>query len=170
MWTEEFEAWARRSLSDREIVSVEPAQPVRVEVEAYPGASFVGEILRVGAAADEVSKKFPVEVELPNPDGHLLPGMVVKVLIDLGTSTRRTLLPRDATLNEFGRHFVYVIEADGADLVARRRNVGVRSVPFRPAEFEVLSGLESGEEVAVSDVHELRDGERVRRNGRGGPE
>jgi membrane fusion protein (multidrug efflux system) len=156
-------------LSDREVVAVRGGHRVGVQVEAYPGESFEGTILRVGAAADVVHKKFPVEVELPNPAGRLLPGMVVRVSLELGEAEPRKLIPRDATVDEFGLRFVYVVERDAADgpLVARRRRVAVRPLPFQPADFEVVSGLAEGDEIAVTGIRQLRDGERVHRNGAG---
>jgi RND family efflux transporter MFP subunit len=154
-------------LADREVVAVSAGQPVTVRVEAYAGETFEGEILRVGAASDVVSRKFPVEVEIPNPDGRLLPGMIATAVLDLGEAEARTVIPRDATLDEFGLRFVWVVERHGGDgdWVARRRRVAVRPLPFRPGEFEVISGLAEGEEIAVTGMRQLRDGERVRRNG-----
>ena len=155
-------------LSDRQIVMVRSGQPVEVVVEAYPGESFAGSILRVGAASDPSSRKFPVEVELPNPEGRLLPGMIATVAFDLGGEQARTLIPREASVEEFGLRFVWVIEPEeqeGGAFVARRRRVGVRSLPFRPAEFEVLSGVAEGEEIALTGMGQLREGERVRRDG-----
>jgi len=152
-------------LSDRQIVMLRAGQPVDVAVEAYPGERFAGSILRVGAASDASSRKFPVEVELPNPAGRLLPGMVASVAFDLGSEQPRTLIPREASLEEFGLRFVWVIEEQGGALVARRRRVDVRALPFRPAEFEVLSGVAEGEEIALTGTRQLREGERVRREG-----
>lgn len=154
-------------LADREIVAVAAGQSATVRVEAYAGETFEGEILRVGAASDVVSRKFPVEVEIANPDGRLLPGMIATAILDLGEAEARTVIPRDATLDEFGLRFVWVIERHGGDgdWVARRRRVAVRPLPFRPGEFEVISGLAEGEEIAVTGMRQLRDGERVRRNG-----
>jgi RND family efflux transporter MFP subunit len=158
-------------LSDRQIVMVRSGQPVEVAVEAYPGESFAGSILRVGAASDPSSRKFPVEVELPNPEGRLLPGMIATVAFDLGGEQARTLIPREASVEEFGLRFVWVIEQEeleeqqGGALVARRRRVGVRAMPFRPAEFEVLSGVAEGEEIALTGTRQLREGERVKRDG-----
>jgi RND family efflux transporter MFP subunit len=158
-------------LSDRQIVMVRSGQPVEVAVEAYPGESFAGSILRVGAASDPSSRKFPVEVELPNPEGRLLPGMIATVAFDLGVEQARTLIPREASVEEFGLRFVWVIEQEEQEgqesgaLVARRRRVGVRAMPFRPAEFEVLSGVAEGEEIALTGMRQLREGERVKRDG-----
>jgi membrane fusion protein (multidrug efflux system) len=151
-------------LSDRDVVAVRSGQPAAVEVEAYPGETFEGVVLRVGAASDPASKKFPVEVELPNGAGRLLPGMIATVILELGEVALRMLIPRDAGVDEFGLHSVFVIEVSGgeAGFVARRRRVGVRPVPFRPGEFEVVSGLEPGERIALTGVRQLRDGEPVR--------
>jgi membrane fusion protein (multidrug efflux system) len=151
-------------LRDRDIVAVRAGQAVSVSVEAHPGQSFPGEVLRVGSASDSVTRKFPVEVELPSSDGRLLPGMVATVAVDLGEPIERMLIPRDATLSDFGVHSVFVIEGQGGEAgwVARRRTVGLRPAPFRPGEFEVVSGLEAGEQVAITAVRQLRDGEPVR--------
>jgi hypothetical protein len=41
-------------------------------------------------------------------------------------------------------------------------------MPFRPAEFEVLTGLSDGEEIATSGVSGLHDGDAVSRIGDAG--
>ncbi len=153
-------------LSDRQVVAVQAGQRVTVAVEAYPEERFDGSILRVGAASDAVSRKFPVEVEIPNGERRLLPGMVARVFLDLDQPQPRAVIPREATVDEFGLRFVYRIEEQSGILVARRRRVSVRALPFRPGEFEVLSGLAEGDEIALTATRQLRDGERIRRNGK----
>jgi membrane fusion protein (multidrug efflux system) len=158
-------ARASIGLSDREVVEARPGQPVEVRVEAYPGEDFAGEVLRVAAASDSQTKKFPVEVEIPNPGRRLLPGMVARFVLRLGEAEPRTLIPRDAALEEFGLRFVWVVEPDEAGWVARRRRVELRPLAFRPGELEVIAGLEAGERIAVSAMGQLRDGERIAGNG-----
>jgi len=154
-------------LGDREIALVEIGHSAEVEVAALPGETLSGKVLRVGAAADDLTKKFPVEVELPNPDRRLLPGMVASVVLRLGSSVPAKLIPRDVSFEQHGLHFVYVLEPDdGAGVFrASRRQVEVRPVPFRPADYEVMGGLEPGERIAGSKVRDLRDGDRVRLEG-----
>jgi membrane fusion protein (multidrug efflux system) len=150
-------------VSDRQIVALSPGQPVAVEVEAHPNESFDAAILRVGAAAAADTRKFPVEVEIGNPERRLLPGMVARVRIDLSQPIARILVPRDAVRNEFGLYFVYVVDADEAGRArARRRRVEVRELPFEPALVELVSGVEPGEEVVFTGAHALRDGDLVR--------
>lgn len=154
-------------LGDREIALVEAGHDVDVEVAALPGETLRGKVLRVGAAADELTKKFPVEVEVPNPDRRLLPGMIASVLLRLGSAVPAKLIPRDVSVEQHGLHFVYVLEQSDGDGVfrARRRQVKVRPVPFRPADYEIVGGLEAGERIAGSRVRDLRDGDLVRVGG-----
>jgi membrane fusion protein (multidrug efflux system) len=150
-------------LSDRQIVGVRPGQPAEVRIEAYPNESFPGVILRVGVAVRAESRKFPVEIEIENREQRLLPGMVAQVFLDFGDATERIVVPREAVVEEFGLRFVYVV-TPGQDrgLVASRRRVALRQLPFDPGRVEVVSGLLAGDRVAVSGVQSLRDGARVR--------
>jgi len=161
-------ARATLGLSDRQVVALSPGQAVEARVAARPGETFRGSVLRVGAASDPETRKFPIEIELPNPAGRLLPGMVVTVVLDLGASGARTAIPTEATVDEFGLWFVWVVAQEEGALVARRRRVGVRQLPFEPSRVEVLFGLEPGEEIAVSAIRQLREGESVRRGERSG--
>jgi len=151
-------------VSDREVVAVRPGQVAELRVEAYPGEEFRGRVLRVGRAFDRETRKFPVELELPNPRGRLLPGMVGTASIDLGEPVPRLLIPREAAVDEFGLRFVWVLEENGDGLAVHRRRVLVRGIPFRPAEFEVVDGLRAGEEIALTSVRQLLEGEGVVRS------
>lgn len=151
-------------LSDRQITTVKAGEPIELTAEAYPNRRFDGEILRVGAASDR-SKKFPVEVEFDNSDGALLPGMIVRVHLDLADAQDRVFVPREALASEYGRGFVYVLK----DGVAMRRDVSVRELPFDPSRVEILNGLSGGERVAVSGVRLLTDGARARVRGAPSP-
>jgi len=137
-------------------------QPVRAELDAYPGEVFAAEVLRVGAAADPVSRRFPVEIEFANPGRRLLPGMVARVTLQLGAPEPMRAIPRDAAIEEFGVRFVYVLRREGGRHIARRQPVEVRDIPFRPAQVEVVSGLRDGERIAVGGIRALRDGAVVR--------
>jgi membrane fusion protein (multidrug efflux system) len=151
-------------LRDHEVVAVKPGQAVEVHVEAYRGEVFPGTVLRVGAASDAETRKFPIEVEISNEAGRLLPGMVATVTLEFQEEGDRMLIPRDAAIEEFGLHSVFVVDAPQADgrAIAKRRRIEVRPLPFRPAELEVVSGLEPGSRVVVSGARQLRDGDAVR--------
>ena len=150
-------------LTDREVVAVAVGAPASLAVEARPGEVFEGRVLRVGGATDPQTRKYPVQIEIGNQEGRLLPGMVARVGLDLGAPVELISVPREAVFEEFGLSFAYAIETAEETMgsngsVARRRRVEVRDIPFHPARLEVVSGLETGDRIAISSLRQLRDG------------
>ena len=146
-------------LTDREVVAASVGAPAQLSVEARRGRRFRGQVLRVGGATDPSSRKYPVQIEIPNPDGRLLPGMVARVELELGTPVELISVPREVVLEEFGVSFTYAVEGIASDApVARRRRVEVRDIPFHPARLQVVSGLKVGDRIATSSLRQLRDG------------
>jgi len=149
-------------LTDRQIVSVSQGVVVDVVVAARPSDRFSGRIVQVGGAIDLETHKFPIEIEVPNEAGRLLPGMVARIGLSLGEAHAQLALPLDAIVDEFGLKHVYAVEGDGDGWVVRKRRIALREIPFDPTRFEVVEGLADGDRVAVSSVRQLRDGMAVR--------
>ena len=147
-------------LTDREVVAVAVGAPASLAVEARPGEVFEGRVLRVGGATDPQTRKYPVQIEIGNQEGRLLPGMVARVGLDLGAPVDLISVPREAVFQEFGLSFAYAIEETPGSRgsVARRRRLEVRRIPFRPTRLEVVSGLEAGDRIAISSLRQLREG------------
>ncbi len=151
-------------VSDEEILALRPGDEARIEVDVFPGREFVGTVQRPGRAPDETTRKYPVPVRLPNPDGALLPGMLGKVRFTLGDGHLALRVPRRAVLREFDLEYLFVLEPtdERATATARRRRVRTIPVPFHPELLEVVEGLEAEEAVATTGARDLRDGLAVR--------
>jgi RND family efflux transporter MFP subunit len=152
-------------LTDREIVALRTGDSVTLQVEVFPGESFRGTVTAVGRAAETQSQKYAVEIEIPNPDRHLLPGMLGRVEFEIGVARSAIRVPRRATQSEFELSYVFVVVAEEGGTVVERRRIAARPVPFRPDLLEVVSGLQEGEQIAVSRIRDLRDGLPVRVSG-----
>jgi RND family efflux transporter MFP subunit len=148
-------------VSDRQVVTLRPGDSAMLEVDVYPGEQFAGSIARIGRAADSRTQQYPVEVQVPNPDERLLPGMLGRVHLVAGQARTVMLLPRRAMQREFDLDYVFVLELQGGSAMVTRRRVQTRPVPFRPDMLEVVSGLEEGDWVAISNLRELATGQRV---------
>src|SRR5262249_24844685 len=59
--------------------SVRPGQPAQLTVSSLPGRQFMGSIARIAGAFDPGSRTMLVELDVPNADNALLPGMYVQV-------------------------------------------------------------------------------------------
>lgn len=129
-------------------------QEAAVQVVAAVPEPLSGEIISIAPAVDPRTRAYPVEIELPNPDHLLKPGMFAKV--DLGAADdERVLVPRDAVFQRAGVDAVFVY-ADGR--VELREIVPGASDGRMMAVFE---GLAAGEVVVVSGPEVLEGGMEV---------
>jgi membrane fusion protein (multidrug efflux system) len=149
-------------VTDREVVALRVGDPVSLRVDVFPEEWFTGSVAQVARAADERTRKYPVQAHVPNPDGRLLASMLGKVRFRVGNSSPVIWIPRRAIQSEFELDYLFVLEGDSGAAVVRRRRVKTRPVPFRPDLIEVIEGLDNPERIAVSSVRELREGQRVR--------
>ncbi len=81
---------------ENEIVQIHPGQKVSIRTIGWRDRVFSGKVTAVGIAADLVTRLFPVEVQIPNRDGALIPGMAASGEIILRTHENSISLPRNA--------------------------------------------------------------------------
>jgi len=139
-------------VEEARIGQVERNQPAQVSVAAYPGEVFPGTVASISPTADARSRTFAVRVYPNDPQGRLRDGMFAQV--GLQTPARQALLvPVQAIVNRSGRNIVFVVGPDSR-VQAREVTVGIND----GRQVEVLTGLQVGEEVAISALDVLSDG------------
>jgi multidrug efflux pump subunit AcrA (membrane-fusion protein) len=72
----------------------------RITLQALPGETFEESVSRVAGTMDERTRTMLVQIDLPNPDGRLLPGMFRQAAIALEPSRER--ITRPANVVRFG--------------------------------------------------------------------
>lgn len=130
-------------------------------VIAHPGRIFSGTIVFIGVKADEATGTFPVKVEFDNPSGLLKPGMVAEVEIEKESYQNVVLIPQDAVLDKVTKKVVFVIENGRS--VERSVELG----PFVEEEVIIKKGLAPGETFVIIGQQSLKNGSRVRIEGKG---
>lgn len=143
---------------------LETGTPVRIIVDAVPGETFEGRIVRLGAELDPSSRSLDVEAEIANPDGRLRPGMLARMEVPRRTLTDALLVPLEAVV-DLGERRALFVALDG---VARRRVVELG--PVLGERVVVLSGIAPGEPVVVEGEERVADGQPVREVASGGAE
>jgi len=101
------------------------------------------------------SKSYSLELEVPNADGKLRPGMKAQVLLTGENEQVVVSIPTLSVVREGGETFVFVLVGDQAE--KRKVELGRLSDTHQ----EVLSGLKEGESLIVSGQHQLKDKEKV---------
>jgi RND family efflux transporter MFP subunit len=131
-------------------------QPVDVQVEAFPGRSFPGVVLRVSPAVDVQTRSLSLEAKVPNTQGLLKPGFFAKGLILTGVNPQAVFVPEEAVYSFVGITKTFVVHEGTAQ--ERQVKTGVRLDGL----VEITDGLNAGETVATSNLPQLYQGARVK--------
>lgn len=131
-------------------------EPVSVQIDALPGQTFMGRILRIHPALDATTRRGKIEVILDQPPAAAQPGQLCRVSLS-GTAQQRLTVPFNALRRDEQGEHVFVIDADNR---AQRRAVrtGLRIAD----SVEILDGLAIGEQVIVRGFLGLKAGKEVR--------
>ncbi len=145
------------AVPQEQVTAVRTGQGADVNIREYAGRSFHGVVARTAHALDPSSRTLQAEIDVPNPDGMLMPGMYAEAKILLDRSAPPLMIPAGALVVGMGEPHVVVLSAD-------RR---VRSVPVQigrdyGATVEVLSGVKEGDVLVLNPGDQLADGARVK--------
>lgn len=135
---------------------VKPGMESTITLDIYPNKEFKGKVHLVHPTIDPLTKTFTAEVEIPNNQMLIRPGMFARVKFGLG-EMERVLVPDLAVQRQAGTNerFVFVVEENRA--VRKPITIGRRV----DDSFEVLSGLEANQKVVVAGQTRLLDGSEV---------
>ncbi|MBI5866567.1 MAG: efflux RND transporter periplasmic adaptor subunit, partial [Planctomycetes bacterium] len=82
--------------------------PASVEFESL-GISKPGKIARVVPLANPSARTFPIEIDLPNPDHKVLPGMFVRANVPAGPPGKRLMVSKDAIVAQGTSKQIFVV-------------------------------------------------------------
>lgn len=143
----------KANVSEQYFTSVKVGDKVEIEVDIYPGEKFEGSVSRINPALDSATRTFGVEITIPNSNERLRPGMYARATFNMGQ--REGMLIDDVAVQKqtgSSERFVYVIKDGVAEyrFVQDGRRVGDK--------VDILSGLQLGEEVAITSFARLSNG------------
>ncbi|WP_163858138.1 efflux RND transporter periplasmic adaptor subunit [Paenibacillus elgii] len=101
------------------------------------------------------SKSYTLELEYPNAESKLKPGMKAQVLVTEEADQMVVTVPTTAIVREGGETFAFVLVGDSAE----KRKVALGRL--NETIQEVLSGLKEGEQLIISGQNQLKDKEKV---------
>lgn len=104
---------------------------------------------------DPETRGLKLRARAANSDGSLLPGAFAEIELSIRSVEHALAVPSIAVLPEAGGKRIFVLE--GGRAVARPVETGIRTA----SRVEIASGLESGEQVIVSNVARLSPGVEV---------
>jgi RND family efflux transporter MFP subunit len=137
-------------------VSVHLGQAARLTLSNFPGRRFLGKVAHMANALDPASRTMLVEVDVPNSDGALFPGMYTQV--DLGNAAPNPplLVPAQALIVRTDGAQVVVVDPSGIlhlQKVAIGRDYGDR--------VEIVQGVTEGATILAAPGESAQDGARI---------
>ena len=101
---------------------------------------------------DQSTDTVNLRATIPNPDGVLIDGELVRVNVDQGKPQERIVVPQSAFLADQQGTYVFAVE-DGKAVVRRVKLGGEAG-----QDFAVLSGVKAGEQIIVEGLTGIRPG------------
>ncbi|MEP6783810.1 MAG: efflux RND transporter periplasmic adaptor subunit, partial [Acidobacteriota bacterium] len=148
---------------EKDLRMVNAGDPAIMEVDAYPGEKFSGKIARVAPVLDPATRTATVEVEMPNADGKLKPGMYARINLTVDQHTNVLLVPKTAVVDFSNDRGVWVPnDNDRATFVPLK--LGIEN----PDTVEVLDGLKEGAKFVDNGASAVRNNDQLVYAGQGG--
>ncbi|MEG1329524.1 MAG: efflux RND transporter periplasmic adaptor subunit, partial [Janthinobacterium sp.] len=135
---------------------VKVGQPVLFRINGYPGQDFAGKVRRVDPAANAVTRQVAVLVDFNDKEQPRVAGLYAEGRIE--TETVSALMIPDSALVKAG-DVTYTWKVKDKALHKVNLRIGARDV--RTGQWEVQSGLASGDTVLRTPGSTFKDGQKV---------
>lgn len=118
---------------ERDYPKVKIGQEAIITTDAYPGRKFIGKIVRIAPLLRESSRQARVEIEVPNLDNFLKPGMFVRTQVEFAKHENATIVPFASLVKRNDKQGIFIADV---------QNLKASFVP-------VITGITSGEMVEI---------------------
>jgi membrane fusion protein, multidrug efflux system len=132
------------SVPETRLAGLRNGQPVQVEVDAFPGEAFGGEVVAIDPVVDPDSRSLRLRAQVANPDHRLRPGQFARVRLQSGGDRQALLVPEQALMQTGDERFVYTV-VDG-----KAKRTVIRTGTRVPGKVEVTAGLVPGDVVITA--------------------
>lgn len=144
------------AVPEKEISDTRQGQEAVIKVMALGNRIFKGKISEKNVVANPVSHTYEVKMELNNPTGELMPGMVCNVNINNTKSTSQLIVPNNAIqIKSSGESFVWIAKEG----IAFQRIVTTGALTNEGVSID--EGLDYGEQVIVEGNQKISEGMKI---------
>jgi len=137
--------------------SIRKGMSAYIELNEYPGQKFTGNVVRTADAIDPATRTLLTEVDVPNHEGHLLPGAYAQVHFAVPVQSVRISVPVNALL--------FRPEGPRVVVVGRDQRIQLKPITIGRdfgTKVEILGGLDGSEQIVVNPPDSLEEGQQVR--------
>ena len=144
------------NISESYYKQVYKGMPVDISLDAYEGETFYGKVTIVYPTIDQGTHTFPVEVTITNSEQKVRPGMFARATVNFGNQTH-VVVPDEALVKQIGAGDRYVYVYKDGKVSYNKVELG----KHLNDKYEILSGVQSGEDVVIAGQSRLANGKEV---------
>ncbi|MEE7450768.1 efflux transporter periplasmic adaptor subunit [Methylobacterium radiotolerans] len=137
--------WVLADVPERDLAGIRVGQMATVRPRSAPGRTVTGRVAVIYPQVNPETRATRVRIELPNPDGTLLPDMYADVAIATGSAEPVVAVPDDAVLDTGTRQVVLLERGEGR-FEPRAVTLGARGEGFT----EIRAGIAAGDRVVTA--------------------
>lgn len=147
---------------ESQVTQLQVGQSANLSVESYPKDAFSGTVKGIAPVLDPRTHSVAVQIEIPDPQGKLRPGMFAQLEIQTGQRPSALIVPKEAVLRVSAvdptlgiQSVVYTV----ADNRVHRQVVTVGASDGK--NIEVVQGLNEGVDLVLNPRADFLDGELI---------
>ncbi|MGB0467888.1 MAG: efflux RND transporter periplasmic adaptor subunit [Pontibacterium sp.] len=135
------------------LASLKAGSKINIQVDAFPGKTFPGEVYAIAPGADSRSHNILLRARIPNDNNLLRPGLFAQVNLIIERNNAAIVIPEQAIIPQNGGFFVMRVAA--GNIVER---VPVTMGQRRPGTVQITQGLSAGDVVITAGQLKLFPG------------
>ena len=150
--------WVDVDVYEYELPWVRKGMAAEMDLSYIPGKKYKGKVLFIYPYLDTKTRTAKLRLEFANPGYQLKPGMYANILLKRVVAKNSLVIPQEAVIDSGVRQIVFVAVGEGK-FQPREVNIGLE---VNENEFQVLNGLQEGEEIVISAQFMLDSESRLR--------
>ena len=144
------------NISESFYSKIKVGMQVDVKVDVFENETFPAKVSLIYPVIDERTRTFTVELKLSNPGSKVRPGMFARVNMNFGTE-KHVVVPDRSVVKQSGSGSRFVFVYNDGKVKYTQIELGRRI----GNEYELLSGVNNGDQIVVSGLNKLQDGMEV---------
>jgi RND family efflux transporter MFP subunit len=143
-------------LTDKNWGRLKAGDKATITLDAYPGWSVEGKVIRLADVANPLSGTFDAEISIPSKDKRIAAGLLAHIEIKPAAQPEYPVIPIEALVSSDGRSGIVYIAKNG---VAEKRHVLIEQ--FQGEQVSIRSGLEGITDVITAGSGFLEEGDKI---------
>jgi len=145
-------------VGEKNLAQIQVGKKVKIEVDAYPGEVFTGEIIYVSPVLNSYSRTVTYKARIPNQDHRLKPGMYSRISVIADSRYYAITLPEQVLIEDMEKGKFYVFVVKGSKAVKKEVEPGIRTKGYVGIE----SGIQKDDSIIIKGQEYLKDGQEVK--------